>query len=210
MARITVIGANGGVGRHLVELALAEGHDVTAAVRDSAKVSMHHQRLQVVTCDVLDPTTIGPAVAGHDAVLCALGSPDRGPTARYSAGVQNVMAQMQVHHVRRLVFLSNFGVLGETARGLRQWLLLSLARRVLRHSLADHMRAIAAMRRSGLEWVAVRPLPMIDGPRTGAYRVALNHLPPKGIRISRGDVADFMISQIASDDYVGCLPSLAY
>lgn len=178
--------------------------------RDPAKVGIRHQRLQLVSCDVLDPATIGPAVAGQDAVLCALGSPDRGRTTLYSTGVKNVMAQMQAHHVRRLVFLSNFGVLGETARGIRQWLLLSMARRVLRHTLADHRRAIAAMRPSGLEWIAVRPLPMKDEPRTGAYRVALDDLPPRGIRISRSDVADFMLAQIASDDYVHRLPSIAY
>jgi putative NADH-flavin reductase len=209
MARITVIGANGGVGRHLVELALAEGHDVRAAARNPAKVIIDHERLQVVSCDALEPASIRPAVAGQDVVICALGSPNRGPTTLYSTGVRNVIEQMQVHHVRRLVFLSNFGVLGETARGLRQWLLLSLVRGVLRHTLADHRRAIAAMRQSDLEWIAVRPLPMTDGPWTGAYRVALDNLPHLGTRISRGDVADFMLAQITSDEYVHRVPAIA-
>lgn len=136
--------------------------------------------------------------------------PIAAPTTLYSTGVQNIITEMRLHQVRRLVFLSNFGVLEETARGFRQWLLLSLARRALLHTLADHRRAIAVMRQSGLEWIAVRPLPMFDGPRTGAYRISIDHLPTGGVRISRGDVADFMLAQLARDDYVRSLPSIAY
>lgn len=210
MSRITIIGASGGVGRRLVELALERGHDVTAAARNPAKVIMNHERLKILSCDVLDPRTIGPVVAGQDAVLCALGSPDRGPTTLYSIGIQTVALQMQSHHVRRLVILSNFGVLNEPAQGPLQWLLLVMARRVLRHTLVDHRRAIAAIRLSGLEWTVVRPLVMTNGPRTGTYRVALDHLPPRGIQISRGDVADFMLGQIADNRCVYSIPSIAY
>ena len=205
-----MFGANGGVGRRLVELALAQSHWVTAAVRNPAKVAMAHERLQIVACNVLDPITIEPAIAGQDAVLCALGSDDRGPTTLYSTGARNIVQQMQAHHVRRIVFLSNFGVLGEMSRGLHQALLLFLASRVLRHTLADHRRALDEIRRRAPDWIIVRPLPMSDGPRTGVYRVAIDDLPAHGARISRADVADFMLRQITSDDYLHRLPSIAY
>ena len=51
---VIIIGANGGVGRCLVEQALAEGHQVTAAVRNPARMNRTHERLRVLTCDAMD------------------------------------------------------------------------------------------------------------------------------------------------------------
>src|ERR687888_2308318 len=71
--RLTIFGASGKTGRHLVEQALEAGHTVTAVVRDPARLPLRHDRVQVVKADVLDPAAIGPAVAGVDAVVSALG-----------------------------------------------------------------------------------------------------------------------------------------
>jgi putative NADH-flavin reductase len=71
--RLTIFGASGNTGRHLLEQALDAGHTVIAVVRDSTRLPIRHQRLQVVVVDVLDPAAIGPAVAGADAVISALG-----------------------------------------------------------------------------------------------------------------------------------------
>ena len=207
---VVVFGATGGVGRRLVELALAKNYRVTAAVRDRAKLSIEHRRLQVVTCDVLNAASIEPAMVGQDVVLCALGTDTRGPTTLYSSGARNIVQQMKAHAVRRIVFLSNFGVLDEKARGMRQVLLLCLARRFLRHTLADHREALDEIRRHASEWVISRPLPMSNGPAVGSYRVAIDDLPPKGTHISRADVADFMLRQLSRDGYLNKAPSIAY
>jgi putative NADH-flavin reductase len=208
--KLVVFGATGGVGRRLVEAALAANYWVTAAVRDPAIVNIAHPRLQVLKCDVLDPPTIGPAVASQDAVLCALGPENRGPTKLCSNGARNILQQMQLNGVRRIIFLSNFGVLNEKARGLRQALLLFAIRRLLSHTLADHRRAIDEIRRHAPEWIIPRPLPMTDGPSAGTYRVAVDDLPPKGTHISRADVAAFMLRQVTSDEYLCKIPSIAY
>ena len=208
--KIVVFGANGGVGRRLVELALAENHLVTAAVRNPAKLTMTHERLRIVTCDVLDTATVAQAVAGQDAVLCALGTDNRPPVTLYSSGARNIVQQMQAHQVRRIVFLSNFGILGETSQGARQAMLLFLVNRFIRHTLADHRRALDEIRGRAAEWIIVRPLPLTNGPRTGIYRVAVDDLPAKGTRISRADVADFMLRQVTGDEYLNKLPSIAY
>jgi putative NADH-flavin reductase len=208
--KIVVFGAAGGVGRRLVEFALARDYWVTAAVRDPTKVTIKHGKLRVVACDVLDRSTIATAMAGQDAVLCAIGSKNRGPTSLYSMAARNITQQMKVSGVRRIVFLSNFGVLNENAHGIRQSLLLFLVRSFVRHTLADHRRAIDEICGHAPEWTISRPLVMTDGPAAGEYRVAVDDLPPKGTHISRADVADFMLRQVASDDYLCKIPSLAY
>ena len=48
--KITVFGATGGVGREVVRQALDAGHEVTAVVRDPARLPVPaHERLHVAT-----------------------------------------------------------------------------------------------------------------------------------------------------------------
>lgn len=82
------------------------------------------------------------ALAGHDVVFCTIGDKPGGPTILYSTAARNIAQAMRVQQVRRLVFLSNFGVLDETARDLRGAALLFLAKRLIRHTLADHRQAL--------------------------------------------------------------------
>ena len=114
--KVAVIGASRGVGRHIAEQALARGYEVTAAVRNPAAVDLRHERLRSVECDALDTAAVSAAINGQDVVFCALGDDSRGPTTLYSSAAQNVLAGMRQHGVRRLVFLSNFGVLSETGQ----------------------------------------------------------------------------------------------
>jgi len=207
---IVIIGANGGVGRHLVELALIAGHHVTAACRDPDALNMAHWNLRTVACDVRDPQSVHAAVIGQDVVFSALGDSRRGPTDLYSTGAVNILGAMRDNHVPRLVFLSNFGAMGERGSDISTALLLMMIRKVIPHTLSDHARAIAAIRAQAPEWVAVRPMAMNRGPHTGKYRVALEGLPRWGAQISRADVADFMLKQASGSQFLGKVPALAY
>ena len=71
--KLLIFGATGGTGRQLVEQALAQGHEVTAFVRNPAKITTQHEKLQVVKGNVMDCHSVGAAVAGQDAVFSALG-----------------------------------------------------------------------------------------------------------------------------------------
>jgi putative NADH-flavin reductase len=208
---VIIFGASRGVGRWLVERALAHNHFVTAAVRNALSVPTTHEQLRVLPCDVLDPVAVSQAIAGQDVVLCAIGADARrSPTTLYSTGARNILQGMQEHRVRRLIFLSNFGVLNETAQDMRGAALLFLAKRFLRHTLADHRRALAEIQRHDVEWVVVRPLPLTNGPWTGSYRIAVDGLPTQGTQIARADVADFMVRQVTNDAYVSKVPAIAY
>jgi putative NADH-flavin reductase len=112
--------------------------------------------------------------------------------------------------VRRLMFLSNFGVLGEKGSGAPTAAVVFLAKLTLRPTLEDHRRALDELRKHDSEWIAVRPMMLTDGARTGEYRVALDGLPRGGARISRADVADFMLKQVTSGEYVHRVPAIAY
>jgi putative NADH-flavin reductase len=207
---VAIIGASGRVGRCLVEQAIAEGHHVTAAVRNPATVDRPHERLRVVTCDVLDAAAVSRTIEGQDVVCCTLGEKSRRPTTLYSKGARNILLGMQTNSVRRLIFLSNFGILNEKAEDVGGALLLFLVRRFIRHTLDDHRRAFQDIRAHAPEWIVVRPLALSNGHSTRRYRVSADRIPAKGWKVSRADVAHFMLRQATENDYLNQSPAIAY
>jgi putative NADH-flavin reductase len=140
--RLTILGATGGTGTCLVEQALAAGHEVTAVVRDPARLAVPaHQRLRVLTADVMDPAAIEPAVAGADAVLSALGTRVSGPTSVCQDGARSIIKAMQTCGVRRLLAISG-SVVSDVGDGpITRFVGKPLTRRLLRHAFADFRRA---------------------------------------------------------------------
>ena len=108
--RIVVFGATGGTGRQLTEQALAGGHQVTAFVRNPQSLGITHERLTLLTGDVLDPSAVERGMAGQDAVLCALGVPAgvKGPVTLCGDGTERILAAMARDGVRRIVCQTAF------------------------------------------------------------------------------------------------------
>jgi len=208
--KIVVFGATGGIGRLCVQQALAQGHEVIAPVRNPARMTTAHDKLRVQKCDVRDPACVAEAVAGQDAVLCAVGTPAGAPTTVFSIGTRNIVSAMEDCGVRRLVVVSNYCVLSETPRDIAGKLMLFLTRIYLRKVLPDQRQALEEVRESHLEWVAVRPLALVNAPPRGTLRIALDGLPPRGRMISRADVAAFMLDQIVSREYLRTSPAISW
>ncbi len=95
LARLLVIGGTRGAGRQVLHQALAAGDTVTALARDPARIDRGHERLTVRQGDVLAPATLGPAIAGQDAVLSTLGDSGRRPTALDSVGMRHIIHAMR-------------------------------------------------------------------------------------------------------------------
>jgi putative NADH-flavin reductase len=207
---VLILGSTGRTGRCLVKQALEQGHRVTAYARDPRRLPMAHGRLRVVRGDVLDPASVERATEGQEAVLSALGGKARGPRAVLAVGIPNTLRLMASHGVRRIVCVSAAGALREDAGSPVGNALLGLSRLALRNVFRDHAAQIRHLRESDRDWVAVRAVLLTNGARTGRYRVVLNGIPRGGYRISRADVAEFMLLQLSSDAYLHRLPAIAY
>jgi len=210
---IAIFGATGGTGRALIEQALAHGHTVTAFARNPAALAISHPRLTVVQGDVLDPARVEAAVAGQDAVLNSLGMKPGTQAPVTSEGTQNIIAAMHKFGVRRLITQSSLPVaaIDGNPREL-PWLfriILSLAA-PLKTIFQDKVRQERIIQQSGLEWVIVRPAALTDGARTGSYRVGMPLKVSLGSKISRADVAEFMLKQVADNTYLHQVPRLSY
>lgn len=208
--KVLVFGSTGGTGRELLKQALDQDHDVVAYARDPAKLDdVKHARLKVFPGDVLDLAAVESAVAGQDAVFCAVGAGAKRTTLREDA-TRNIVGAMESTGVRRLICLSSLGV-GDSRGNLPFFTKYVIVALFLRHAFADHERQEAVVRQSSLDWTLVRPPHLKDGPRTGSYRHGFPAT-DRGIggQISRADVADFMLKQLTEATYVHQTPGVSY
>jgi putative NADH-flavin reductase len=117
--------------------------------------------------------------------------------------MEQTVEAMRTAGVARIVNLSGAGI---TAPGERKPLLDRLASRLVRHFarfvVASKQAEYDTLAASGLEWVAVRPALVTDGPLTARYVAGPDVLRP-GARISRADTAHLMLAQAAKPTHVG-------
>ncbi len=207
--KVVIFGATGQTGRLLTERALSAGHEVTAFVRDPSRMSHSGRPVKIVQGDVLDSAAVDRAVAGQGAVLVALGTATRGNPPVLPLGTRHILDAMEKHRVTRVVVLSAAGALREPAGTIVGGLGLALARAVIPRVYREHRGMLEEVRTRHLDWIAVRPVILTNGLRTGRYRVVAAGIPRGGYRISRADVADFMIQQLTSDAFVRKMPAIA-
>jgi putative NADH-flavin reductase len=200
--KLLVLGATGGTGLEVLRQGLAQGHEIAAFVRDATKLQLADARLQVLAGALPgDLAALEAALRGRDAVICSLGVRNAFRSRGLIEGAMRVLVPaMERAGARRLLLVSANGV-GETrARSpLLPRLLYAL---LLRDIFADKAAGEAIVRASALEWTIAYPVLLTDGPRTGRYRagesLALRGMP----KISRADVADFLLRELEARAFV--------
>ena len=210
-ARVLIVGATGGTGRQLVEQALERGHTVTALARDPSALRIEHPRLTVLRGDVLDYPSVDAAMRGQDAVLSALGHKQYfRPTRTLSEGTRNLLHAMDAHHVRRFVCETSLGI-GDSAGRMGLYYTFFVIPVILQFYFWDKTRQERLLAASRVDWVVVRPGAFTNGAKRGRYR----HGRRVGsffrtVRISRGDVADFMLNQMSDNTYLRAAPGVCW
>ncbi len=207
--RIVVFGATGGLGRCIVEQALADGHTVTAVARNPDGSALAHPSLTFHAGNVLDPDRVRAAVEGSDAVISAFGvKPGIKPGRLYSDGTRNIITAMESAGVRRIVSVSTW-LVRESRR--RAGPLVRIFVPLLQPQLyRDRERQEALIRETPLDWIIVRPARLTDGSRTGRYRSGAALKLHATSHIARADVADFVLRQLRDDTFLRQAPSLSY
>ena len=196
--KVIVFGATGGIGRRLVAGALDLGHAVTAFVRHGQSLEPR-DGLSVIQGDLFDPQSVGDAIDGHRAVFSALGSHSLKADPVLSRAIPLIISGMHFHMVDRIITVGAAGALypaGKYQPPIVTLLFGLLRASLLRHPMADqraHERLLAA---SDLDYTIVRAPRLTDDAATGTYRVLPDALPSSSRRISRADVANFMLQQL--------------
>ncbi|MHC5259641.1 NAD(P)-dependent oxidoreductase [Streptomyces sp. UC4497] len=195
--KLTVFGATGGIGQEIVKQALAAGHEVTAVVRDPARLTVSGERLEVVRGDLKDPESLRPAVAGRDAVLSGLGARRRADAGIATELTRSVLKAMEAEGVRRLLVVSAGPVGPEPADSpLVDRVMLKMIGAILKGVYVDLAAMEAELARSATDWTSVRPPRLQDKPLTGSYRTVIGGFPRAGRFAGRADVAHAMLAMV--------------
>jgi uncharacterized protein YbjT (DUF2867 family) len=165
----------------------------------------------VVQGDVLDEESVEAAMRGQEAVLCALGHKRFFyPTRILSEGTRNILRAMEKHGVQRLVCETSLGI-GDSAGRMGLYYTLFVIPVILPFYFWDKTRQERIIARSAAEWVIVRPGVLTNGDKRGRSRHGLR---VGGflltVRVSRADVADFMLNQLVSDAYLQTAPGVCW
>lgn len=199
---IVVFGATGTVGTEIVKQALTKGHQVTAFVRNPEKFLLpENTNLKIHKGDVLNLKDVKKALQNQGAVLCALGD---GKTGRIrGAGTKNIIEAMNDTGVKRLICQSTIGA-GDSYENLNFMWKYVMFGFLLKRVLPDHNLQEQYIQQSNLDYTIVRPGALTNGAVTNAYKIGFaKDLKKLSLKINRADVADFMLRQLASPDYVG-------
>lgn len=208
--RLLVVGASRGIGLQVVHKALAEGHQVTACARRIRDIGISHSNLQVQRADILDFFAVQRAVPGHDAVVLCLGTLPTFETVRlFSEGTRNLIDAMHSAEIKRLVVVTGVGA-GDS-RGHGGFLYDRFFQPfVLRTIYQDKDRQEGIVRKSNLDWTIVRPGFLTHGTETSDYQVHTDLKDVVAGKISRTDVAHFILDELDKLRYLNQTPLICY
>jgi putative NADH-flavin reductase len=207
---IAIFGASGATGTLLTQRCLAAGHNVRALLRTPEKFPLRDQ-VHVIQGSPFDLASVSQTIQGTDAVLSALGAKSLKKEDVLERAVPRIIAAMQEslsqpNPVRRIIVLGSAGALStslDKQPAWRRWIVQNIVYNTfLKWPVASQISQWNDLSHSDLDWTMVMPPMLTNGPARGIYRIDGEALPPNGSRISRADVADFMMQQIDSLQWI--------
>jgi putative NADH-flavin reductase len=202
--RLTVLGATGAIGRLLIPMALDQGHQVTAFARAPEKLTGNgsgplrsHSGLRVIGGDLYNVHQMTEAIRGSDAVLSAFGPTTLRRTHLRRDFGRTLVQALRSSGVSRFIHVSSAFCFDEGGGVIYAVMTNTLFRNVT----IDHRDADNEMSQPDLNWTILRPPRLLDAPATGKLRIVTGHT-PKGMTITRADVAAFMLKEAVTPSYI--------
>jgi len=210
--KVVIFGASKGIGLETMRQALDAGYQVRAFSRSATAIPDHDAKLEKVDGDACDPASVQNAVGQDDVVVQTLGI-SLGlenmvkPVTLFSSATRVLVDTMKQQGARKLISVTGFGAGDSAHKG--SFVYQTFARQgLLKRAYDDKDVQEWIIRRSGLDYVIARPGILTDGPLTGSYQVLINPDDWRVGKISRANVAHFLVAQVSSGRYLGETPVL--
>jgi len=188
--KIALIGATGFVGSAILKEALNRGHEVTAIVRDTAKLNAH-PKLRAQKADVYNEDEVARSVAGHHAVISAFNPGWTNPDIynQQVKGTRAIINGVKKAGVNRLLFVGGAGSL-EVKPGVQSVDLPGFPGEYKQGALATREALNMIRKEPSLEWSFFSPsADLFPGERTGKFRLGTDQL----LREMQADRAEFQL-----------------
>ena len=190
---VTLFGATGNAGTRILKELLARGHQVTAIVREPAKLQAQ-SGLTVRKGDLSDVAQVADTVRGTEAVVSAYGPGLKSPRDLVGA-TERLVEGLKQAGVQRLLMVGGAGSL-EVAPGIQlidsgylpeEWKPIAVA----------HRDALEILKASDLDWTSVCPAAYFEpGRRTGVFRLGKDNLVANEKGESRISMEDYAIALV--------------
>lgn len=184
-------------GQRILAEALARGHQVTAIVRDPARLSWQHDNLRVVIGDIFDREKLAEIVTGHEVLISSYGPQvGTGKEEELLDATRSLIAAAKSAGVSRLLAVGGAGSL-EVAPGVQLMDVPEFPRMALPIAQA-HKDALEIFRQEQeLNWAVFSPAADIQpGERTGKYRLGTDQLVSNEQGESRISAEDFAVAML--------------
>jgi putative NADH-flavin reductase len=205
--KVTIFGASGGIGTHVVDLAAQRGHQVRAIYRATPHIPPTRPAEILISADIFDPGFAAQAIQGADVVVATLG-PDFAkrhnprttmisPPDLHQRLARTIITALNGSRApARLIAVSTASMgPADAAMSAGPRLLFRFFRTVVTPNLGRVGKDLQAMENefaaTRLDWYAPRPIKLTDGPLTGHVQ-ASDRFTMK--TISRADVAWYILS----------------
>ncbi|REK76931.1 NAD(P)-dependent oxidoreductase [Paenibacillus paeoniae] len=201
--KIAIFGASGSTGLRLIEQAIERGYSVTAFVRDSKRMMIHHDHLTILEGSVFNTHEVELAIQGQDAVIVALGANSSSPADICAKATLNIVNGMKKHQVKRIIVLTGFGTSPASRRqlGCVMRIVVKTISLLMYREFTDKEKQDEVVRQSGLNWTIVQPPKLTDGLKKGEFKHG-SFRPSMLAQISRSDVATFMLDEVEHSRYI--------
>lgn len=211
MNKIALFGATGQTGMEFLKVALDKGYAVKALVRTPSKLTLSHPNLEVVPGDVLNGQDVLRTVKGCSMVVSLFGHVKGSPEWLQTHGTQHIVEAMQQEKIDKIISLSGGGLpypaqdKPKFADHLIRGIMKVVASKILNDAIAHHK----VLEKSGTRWIIVRGPRLTNDKKIGKYRVGWVGV-NASTKISRADLADFILTQVEDERFVHQMPFVSY
>jgi hypothetical protein len=210
--KLTLFGATGRAGIQLIDQSLAEGNQVVVYARNPSKLTMRHENLTIVQGELHDTANIEHAVNGADAVISLLGPVLGGDYKRkpLTQGIQYIIGAMKKFGVGRLIVVSTPSAKApDDLPDFKYKVLVFLIKSLMRPAYEEIVNIARSVQDSNLEWTIVRVSILNNNPRSDGVKAGYLGKGEVGVRISRADIAGFILKELKNGKFINRMPVIS-
>src|SRR5262245_20605134 len=205
--KVAILGGSGKAGRFLVKQTFEAGYQMRLLLRNPDKFKLGDDSIETLQGCSRHFPAIKSLLQGCNAVLSTLGQP-KGEAPMISIATGHVLAAMKELGIRRYILTRGASV---DAPGDHKDFYTKIPTKLIQWTFpaywADWQQELALLLESDVEWTLVRLPIIVEEPVAGDIKVNLERLPGK--KINATDLANFLVTQLADQQYVRKAPFIA-
>lgn len=213
---VFLLGATGGTGNEILKRLLKEKHHVKVLLRTPSKLQnafsqAEKENLKIIEGSIYETVRLENEFQGCEVIISAIGTgKDNSYTEIYSEGGRCILQAMRSNEIKKLITITS-GLIDMSDPSTDNFFMNRIIRPNYNKVYYDQTRWETILDDTkDIDWICVRPTNLTNKSFTGKYRVNLKHCPKGGWKISRADLANFIVKQIDSDEYTHKKPVVAY